>query len=64
MAHFSHYALGIYSTLMYLYMNPCSGLCQLCHFCSCVYPMGHCNPVHACIQSQKENTKISCSFQW
>jgi hypothetical protein len=48
LAHFARYALGIYSTLIYLYMNPCCGICKLCHFCSCIHPMGHCNPILQC----------------
>jgi hypothetical protein len=43
-AHFAPYALAAYSTLMYLYVNPCCGLCQLCHFSACTTPMGLCNP--------------------
>lgn len=29
-AHYSHYGLAAYSTLMYLYVNPCTGMCRLC----------------------------------
>lgn len=43
-AHYAPYALAAYSTLMYLYINPCCGMCKLCHFSACTSPMGLCNP--------------------
>lgn len=52
LAHFARYALGIYSTFMFLYMNPCCGMCKLCHFCSCVQPMGYCNPLTQCCEDK------------
>jgi sn1-specific diacylglycerol lipase len=34
-ARFSYFALAAYSTLMFLYMNPCSGGCKLCTYGCC-----------------------------
>lgn len=34
-AHYSHFALSAYSTLIYLYMYPCTGICRLASFRSC-----------------------------
>jgi len=35
-SHFSVYAMSIYTHLMFMFVNPCSGACLLCHslFCS------------------------------
>jgi pimeloyl-ACP methyl ester carboxylesterase len=34
-AHYAPYALAAYTHLMYLYMHPACGLCQLCRYRSC-----------------------------
>lgn len=34
-AHFSVYAMSIYTHLMFMFVNPCSGVCQLCHSMVC-----------------------------
>ena len=50
-AHYAHYALAAYSTLMYLYVNPCSGMCRLC----CCSPSTQCNsPLGVCLNRNKK----------
>lgn len=34
-AHYAHYGLAAYASLMYFYVNPCTGTCRLCQFRFC-----------------------------
>ena len=39
-AHYMPFALAAYSTLMYIYINPCCAFCKLCHF-RCTFKEDH-----------------------
>lgn len=58
-AHFAPYALAAYSTLMFLYINPGCGLCELCHYSACISPMGSCNPC-AKKSNNNQSTPLCC----
>ena len=59
-AHFAPYGLAAYSTLMFLYMNPGCGLCELCHYSACISPMGSCNPCAKKSNTQSTPTCCCC----
>lgn len=59
-AHYAPYALAAYSTLMFLYINPGCGLCELCHYSACISPMGSCNPCAKTLNVSNANNTPTC----